>query len=132
KSTQIEAGIKAQGRWGNASLAAFRIKTPSEYVDATNTFVRNGNARYQGIEFNAELRPVRDLTLGTSIAWLDAKQVSGPPTQIGLTIPGTTSFQASVQGEYALPFLPGVKVNGGIHHSGRSYGVADIFVYQPS
>ena len=131
KSTQYEAGVKAEGRWGNASLAVFRIATPSEYVDAaSNTFVRNGTARYQGVEFNAGIHPVRDLSLNTSLAWLDAKQISGPTS--GQTIPGTTGFQASEQVEYALPFLPGVKVNGGIRHSGKSYGVGDIFVYQGS
>ncbi len=131
KSTQYEAGIKAEGRWGNASLAVFRIGTPSEYVDAaSNTFVRNGQARYQGGEFNAGIHPVSDLSLNTSLAWLDAKQISGPTS--GQTIPGTTGFQASEQFEYALPFLPGVKINGGIRHSGKSYGVGDIFVYQAS
>ena len=132
KTTQYEAGIKATGRWGNASLAVYRIATPSEYIDATNTFVRNGAARYQGVEFNAGLTPAKGVFVNTSLAWLDAKQVSGPATQIGQTIPGTTGFQASVLGEYALPFLPGVKLTGGVRHSGKSYGVGDIFVYPES
>ncbi len=131
KTTQYEAGIKSEGRWGNASLAVFRIGTPSEYVDAaSNTFVRNGKARYQGVEFNAGVRPIHELVLNTSAAWLDAKQISGPTS--GQTIPGTTGFQISEQFDYALPFLPGVSVNGGVRHSGKSYGVGDIFVYQPS
>jgi iron complex outermembrane recepter protein len=129
-STQYEVGVKAEGRWGNASLALYRIATPSEYVDSTNTFVRNGIARYQGIEFNAVVRPVRALQLNTSVSWLDAKQVSGPVTLIGQTIAGTVGFQASELAEYAVPFVKDLKVTGGVRHSGKAYGASDIFVYQ--
>jgi iron complex outermembrane recepter protein len=129
-STQYEAGVKAEGRWGNAALAVYRIATPSEYVDATNTFVRNGTARYQGIEFNAAVRPVRELLLNTSVSWLDAKQVSGPPALIGQTIAGTVGFQASELAEYAVPFVKDLKVTAGVRHSGKAYGVSDIFTYQ--
>uniref|UniRef100_UPI0035C9E561 TonB-dependent receptor domain-containing protein n=1 Tax=uncultured Sphingomonas sp. TaxID=158754 RepID=UPI0035C9E561 len=131
---QYEAGLKSAGRWGNASLAVFRIVQPSEYVDGTNNFVRDGNARYQGIEFNAGLKPVAGLYVSGSVSYLDAKQVSGKPALIGERIPGTTSFQASAQVEYALPFLPGTSVVGGIRHSGNALGGAatntiNAFVY---
>lgn len=132
KTTQYEAGVKAEGRWGSANLAFYRIATPSEYTDTTNTFVRNGTARYQGIEFNATLHPIRDLLLTGSVAYLDAKQISGPSNLIGQTIAGTTDFQISGLAEYSLPFLPGVKLTGGIHHSGRAYGASNIFVFHSS
>ncbi len=133
-SHQYEAGLKSAGRWGNASLAVFRIVQPSEYVDASNTFVRNGTARYQGIEFNTGIKPVAGLDLSASVSYLDAKQISGKPALIGERIPGTTSFQASALAEYELPFLPGVSVLGGIRHSGNALGgaatnTANAFVY---
>jgi iron complex outermembrane receptor protein len=41
-------------------IAFFRIATPSEYTDTTNTFVRNGTARYQGS--NSTRRCIRSAT----------------------------------------------------------------------
>jgi iron complex outermembrane receptor protein len=132
-TTQYEAGLKSQGRWGSASIAVYRIATPSEYTNAANIFVRDGTARYQGIEGNVTLTPVKGLSLSGSAALLDAKQISGNAAIVGKNVPGTTRFQISGQAEYAPPFAPGVKINGGLRHSGRSYGFSDnSFIYGAS
>ena len=130
KGTQYEAGIKSEGRWGSASLALFRISQPSEYVDATNTFIRDGAARYQGVEANAGLNLTSNLLLGASVAWLDAKQIGGLATVAGKKVPGTTEWQASAQAEYTIPGVKGLKINGGLRYSGKSYGqAANTFIY---
>ena len=130
KATQYEAGLKSEGRWGTASLALFRINQPSEYVDGTNTFVRDGSARYQGVEFNAALNVTHDLFLATSVAWLDATQVGGNLLYAGKKVPGTTEWQASALAEYSIPGVKGLKINGGLRYSGKSFGqAANSFVY---
>jgi iron complex outermembrane receptor protein len=131
KATQYEAGLKADGHWGNASLALFKIKLPSEYVNSANYFIRDGFAQHQGAEINLGLTPTRDLFLGLSAAWLDAVQKSGNPALVGKKIAGTTGFQASALAEYTV--ADGLKVNGGIRYSGKAYGQADnSFIFPAS
>ncbi|MFT3965288.1 MAG: TonB-dependent siderophore receptor [Sphingobium sp.] len=130
KSTQYEVGIKAERNWGSANIALYRIKLPSEYVNSANYFIRDGEARHQGFEANLFVRPTSNLNIGLSAAYLDAKQISGNPALIGKKIAGTTEFQASGQVEYAVPYIAGLKLSGGVRYSGKAYGqAANSFVY---
>jgi len=139
KSTQVEAGVKAQRKQWGATLAAFRTEVPSEYLESPaagetlGRWVRNGERRYQGVEFEGRLQPTREWLLNVSTAYLDAKQTKGAPNIVGKKVPGPTSFQASGFVQYTPAYIPGFRVFGGVHHSGKAYGQAtNTFVFQPA
>ncbi|MET0238986.1 MAG: TonB-dependent siderophore receptor [Sphingobium sp.] len=130
KSTQYEVGVKLERAWGDANIALYRIKLPSEYVNGSNAFVRDGEARHQGFEANLNVRPTSNLSVALSVAYLDAKQISGNSAIVGKRIASTTEFQATGQVEYAVPYLAGLKLTGGARYSGKAYGqAANSFVY---
>jgi iron complex outermembrane receptor protein len=141
KSTQYEAGVKAQqSRWGG-TFAAYRTSVPSDLLappaagQTLGLWVRDGERRYQGVEFEAHAwpDPGRQVLLNFSTAYLDAKQTkAADPTLVGLTVPGTTAVQASGYAQYSPFYLPNFKVFGGLRYSGKSYGQAkDTFVFSP-
>ena len=81
-STQYEAGVKLEPRKGLLFQAAwFDINRGSTYVNsATNLYVQDGRADYQGEEFSltGEVNP--NLSLYLSALFLDARQTSGAAT----------------------------------------------------
>jgi len=136
KSTQVEAGVKAQRKQWGASLAAFRTEVPSEYLESPaegetlGRWVRNGERRYQGVEFEGRLQPTREWLLNVSTAYLDAKQTKGAANIVGKKVPGTTVFQASGLLQYSPSYIPGFRMFGGLRYSGRAYGQAqNTFIF---
>ncbi|MET0366481.1 MAG: TonB-dependent siderophore receptor [Sphingobium sp.] len=133
KSTQYEAGIKVQHpNWG-ATLAVYKTNVPSEYVNSANVFVRDGERRFQGIEFDANWRVTKELYLKYAAAYLDAIQTAAQNSAVvGKAVPGTTNFQTSGFVEYTPSVLPGLSVFGGVRYSGKAYGQAtNTFVFDP-
>ena len=64
KSKQVELGVKADIRTDlSATVALFQIRKGLEYVDnASNMFVRNGEAENRGLEMGLNGRATRELT----------------------------------------------------------------------
>lgn len=132
KSRQLEAGIKVdRGDWGG-TLAAFRSTVPSEFLNTDRNWVRDGERRFQGIEFDAHWQATPELLLKAGAAYLDAIQTkASSPALVGKKVPGATAFQASGFIEYAPAFLPGFSAFGGVRYSGKAYGqVTNTFVYK--
>ena len=133
KSTQYEAGIKVdRGTWG-ATLAAFRTKVPSEFLNAESYWVRDGERRFQGIEFDAHWQATPEVLLKFGAAYLDAVQTKASSAAlVGKKVPGATAFQTSGFVEYSPAFLPGFSAFGGVRYSGKAYGqVTNTFIYKP-
>lgn len=134
KSIQYEAGIKVQRRGWGGTLATFRTDVPSEFTNpVTNTFVRDGERRYQGIEFEGSLNPDRQWSFNISVAYLDAVQTKAQNAAVvGKQVPGTTGFQIAGSVEYQPDYVPGLRLFAGVHHSGRAYGQAtNTFIFAP-
>lgn len=133
KSKQYEAGFKVdRGTWGG-TLAAFRSTVPSEFVNTASYWVRDGERRFQGIEFDAHWQATPELLLKAGAAYLDAIQTkASSPALVGKKVPGATAFQASGFIEYEPAFFPGFSAFGGVRYSGKSYGqVTNTFIYKP-
>jgi iron complex outermembrane receptor protein len=139
KSHQYEVGIKAQHSNWNATLAAFRTSIPSERSLAPvpgqtlGLFVRDGQSKYEGLEFDGNLQATPEWLLNLSIAYLDSTLTkSATPSLVGTSLPGTVDFRAAVFAEYAPHYIPGLKVFGGARYSGKSHGQADNSYLFPS
>lgn len=133
KSKQYEAGIKVdRGTWGG-TLAAFRSTVPSEFLNTQSYWVRDGERRFQGVEFDAHWQATPELLLKVGAAYLDAVQTkASSPALVGKKVPGATAFQTSGFVEYSPAFLPGVSAFGGVRYSGKAYGqVTNTFIYKP-
>ncbi|MFT3968074.1 MAG: TonB-dependent receptor, partial [Sphingobium sp.] len=123
RSKQYEAGIKVQRSTISATLAAFQTKVPSEFVNSASLFVRDGERRFQGIEFDSTWQATKELNLKLAAAYLDAIQTKASSAAlVGKKVPGTTGFQASGFVEYAPAYIPGFTAFGGIRYSGTAFG----------
>ncbi len=113
KSKQVEAGVKAEVRGISLAAAVFQIDKGLEYTDATNTFVRNGEARHRGLEMSAQGKATRALTVGASLAALHTEQDgTGQAFFDGKRVTNVPAFRSTVFADYALPQVPGLSVNG--------------------
>ena len=134
RSKQIEIGAKATV---NAALelaaALFEIKRGHEYTNVDrNLFVREGEERNRGIELSAQGKATPALTYmlsatalntlvtGTSDAGINGKRVADVP-----------AFKTSAFVEYAVPALPGLKVNGQWQYAGKKAFQEDNRTFVP-
>jgi iron complex outermembrane receptor protein len=134
-SRQYEVGLKTAYGGVNGAVALFRIDQPVGLYEAPRpgsplpVYEIGGNSRYQGVEVNAAVHPDEYLTITPSFAYLNATYLSGTTVLhskivpvAGEIIPGTSRLQASLLAEYRLPFLPQLRVNGGVRYIGDGYG----------
>jgi iron complex outermembrane receptor protein len=141
-SRQQEIGIKTSlvPDW-QMTAALFQISKSLEVINASNTFVRNGDAVHRGIELAAQGKLTRDLTLGLTAMALQARQRNtGDPAQENQRITNVPAFKSGVTLDYAVPQLAGLKFNGAwvyssdkifspdtvIHTTIPSYHVVDL------
>ncbi|TWI66560.1 iron complex outermembrane receptor protein [Pseudoduganella lurida] len=111
KSKQVEVGAKAVVNGISLSAALFQIDKGLEYIDAANTYVRNGEARHRGVEFAAQGKATRDLTVGASLAALHTEQSgTGQSIYDGKRVTNVPALRSTVFAEYVLS--PAWKVNG--------------------
>ncbi|RJF96275.1 TonB-dependent siderophore receptor [Noviherbaspirillum saxi] len=120
KSYQLELGTKTSlGNGWQMSAALFRIRKPLEYTDAGFTYVRNGNAEHQGIEWSLQGQATRNLMLGASIAALHTRQQNtGTATLDGKRVTNVPNLKSVVYADYALAAVPGLMLNGSWHYAG--------------
>jgi iron complex outermembrane receptor protein len=132
KSTQYETGVKVQRGVWSANLALFRTVLPSDYLaaplpgEALGRWVRDGERRYQGVEFDTNWRITPEWYASFSAAYLDAIQTKAASAAlVGTDVPGKVGFRTSAFLEYSPDFLPGVKAFGGVRYSGKARGQTD-------
>jgi iron complex outermembrane receptor protein len=119
KSRQVELGAKAElGAGLSASFAAFDISKPLETTDAANRYVRRGDARHRGAELAAQGRVNAAITLGASLAYIDATQRdTGVPGLDGKRVVDVPRVKSSVYGDWTV--APGVRLQATWQHAGR-------------
>jgi iron complex outermembrane receptor protein len=134
RSKQIEIGAKASV---NASLelaaALFEIKRGHEYTDVdTNLFVREGEERNRGFEVSAQGKATPDLAYMLSLTALNT-QVTGTtdPAINGKRVTNVPALKTSAWLEYAVPAVPGLKVNGQWQYAGKKAFQEDNRTFVP-
>ncbi len=119
-SKQYEAGIKFEPRDGLLLTAAyFDISRTSSYLNENNFFVQDGKATYRGVEFNASGEITSELSVSASGAYIDAKQASGTAAIVGKRIQNTPKYTGSLFLEYKVSAVPGLRLSGGMFHTGN-------------
>jgi iron complex outermembrane recepter protein len=114
KSYQVEFGTKARLYDGwNLTAAVFQIRKPLEFLDASNTYVRQGEAEHQGIELGLQGQATRNLTLGASLTALHSRQENtGDPTLDGKRVTNVPNLKSVVYADYTIPAVTGLSLNG--------------------
>ncbi len=130
KSKQYELGIKGElERNFSWSAAIFRITKPLEVFNLVNvndplpTFMHGGKAVHRGIELAANGRATPNLTIGLSMAGIQARQnETGDPSTNGKRVTNVPSFKASTYLDYAVPQVAGLKLNATwLHASSKAF-----------
>ncbi|GEP56482.1 TonB-dependent receptor [Reyranella soli] len=123
KSNQYEAGIKAD--WGKftTTFSAFQISQPSILTNVTaNTQFLGGEQRNQGLEFNVFGEPLQGVRLLGGMMLLSGVLTK---TQGGLTdgwiAPFAPAVNLNLAGEWDLPFVPGLTLNGRVIYTSSQY-----------
>ena len=120
KSIQVELGAKTEINGISLTGALYRITQGLEYTDASETFVRNGQDRHQGVEFTAQGKATRDLALGASLSYIDTEQDgTGQAIYDGKRVTNVPKFKSSVWADYAITALPGLKLTANWQHAGK-------------
>ena len=122
-SEQIEVGAKAEFAGLIGTLALFRIERSLEYLDAaTLRFVQNGLQRHDGVEASLAGEIAPGTRLIASVMGLDpVAERTGNPLTDGKVPIGVPRFQASLYGEYDVPFARGLTLTGGVYYLGAQY-----------
>jgi len=126
KSTQYEAGIKVD--WGKFTTTAsvFQISQPSVIevpgLPLPSALSLNGEQRNQGLELNFFGEPIEGVRLLGGAMLLNAVLTK---TQGGVTdgwiAPNSPGVQLNLAGEWDLPFVRGLTLNGRVIYTGSQY-----------
>lgn len=131
-SRQWEAGLKAQARRLDATVAFFRIDKVNEYVEpGDGRYVQEGREVHQGLEGTVAGRPLDGLTVVGGATLLDARvrKARNTPAIEGKTPVNVPDWTARVYLEYELPLLSGLTVSAGANQTGRRPIAADNSAY---
>lgn len=122
KAKQNEVGVKWDGGNVGSSLALFQIKQPSAYVDATNTYVVDGEQRNRGVEWSFFGEPVTGVRILGGANYLQPSMVK---TQGGLDdgkdAIGVPRFQANAGVEWTVPDTPDLTFSARAVRTGKQY-----------
>ena len=113
KSKQIEVGIKTDiSKDLNASVALYQIRKGLEYIDASNTWVRNGQAQHRGLEVGLNGNVERDLQLSLSATAINTRQSdTGNAAMDGKRETNVPSFKTNLYADYTVPQVAGLHLN---------------------
>ena len=116
KSRQIEVGLKGDlTNRVSVSAALFQIKRRYEYVPVpfASDYTQTGTDRRRGLELSADGRVTPNLLIGASMTAMLA-DVDGVE---GKRVGNVPRYKSVVYGEYTLPSLPQMRLNGSWQYS---------------
>ena len=125
-SRQIEAGVKYDWRRISFAAAVFRTRQAYQYAKPDDaglfTYVQQGEQTNTGVELSANGWATERLQIATSVAAIRAR-VSGSGTAAyedhqAINVP---KLRASVYADYALPWVNGLALLGGVQYSAKKY-----------
>ena len=126
-SRQIEAGVKYDWRRISLSATLFQIRQDYQYArpDATPgefTYVQQGEQKNTGLELAANGWASERLQIAASVAAIRSRVTgSGTPDYEGHQTINVPTLRASLYGDYALPWVDGLALLGGVQYSGKKY-----------
>lgn len=122
KAKQNEVGVKWDAGNIGSSLGLYQIKQPSAYVDATNTYVVDGEQRNRGVEWSFFGEPVKGLRILGGANYVQPELVK---TQGGLNnghdAIGVPRFQANAGVEWTIPNTPDLTFSARAVRTGKQY-----------
>ena len=125
-SRQIEAGVKYD--WHRISFAAavFQMRQAYQYAKPDGagnfTYVQQGQQKNTGLELSANGWATDRLQIASSVAAIRARvSGSGTPDYEGHQAINVPVLRASVYADYALPWVNGLAVLGGVQYSAKKY-----------
>ncbi|KAA8563587.1 Ferric-anguibactin receptor FatA [Pseudomonas extremaustralis] len=125
-SRQIEAGVKYDWRCISFAAAVFQTRQAYQYAKPDDagafTYVQQGEQKNTGVELSANGWATERLQIATSVAAIRAR-VSGSGTAAyedhqAINVP---KLRASVYADYALPWVNGLALLGGVQYSAKKY-----------
>ncbi len=125
-SRQIEAGVKYDWRRLSFTAAVFQTRQAYQYAkpDGTGAFnyVQQGEQKNTGLELSANGWATERLQIATSVAAIRARVTgSGTADYEGHQAINVPKLRASVYADYALPWVNGLAVLGGVQYSAKKY-----------
>ncbi|NMZ14820.1 TonB-dependent siderophore receptor [Pseudomonas proteolytica] len=121
-SRQIEAGVKYDWRSISFAAAVFQTRQAYQYAKPDSagdfTYVQQGQQKNTGLELSANGWATERLQIATSVAAIRARvNGSGTPQYEGHQTINVPKLRASVYADYALPWVNGLAVLGGVQYS---------------
>ncbi|PRA33100.1 TonB-dependent siderophore receptor [Pseudomonas poae] len=125
-SRQIEAGVKYDWHRMSFTAAVFQTRQAYQYAkpDGTGLFnyVQQGEQKNTGVELSANGWATERLQIATSVAAIRARVTgSGTSDYEGHQAINVPKLRASVYADYALPWVNGLAVLGGVQYSAKKY-----------
>ncbi|WPN96150.1 TonB-dependent siderophore receptor [Pseudomonas sp. MUP55] len=124
-SRQIEAGVKYDWRRISFAAAVFQTRQAYQYAkpeDGGFNYVQQGQQKNTGLELSANGWATERLQIATSVAAIRARVTgSGTPDYEGHQAINVPTLRASVYADYALPWVNGLAVLGGVQYSAKKY-----------
>ena len=146
RSRQIEVGAKGSVAGLNLSASLFQIRQGLEYTDPNHTvsvdvdgvalqrhpFVRGGRETHRGFELSADGKIANGLQAGVSLMALNTRQDGTGDAGIdGKRVTDVPNFKSTTWIEYAVPQLPGLKVDANWQYSGKKAFDVENRVFVP-
>ena len=124
-SKQFEVGAKTEFETWSTNLALFRVDRGLQYLNSNNVFVQDGQTRYQGIDWSAQMSLSQNWTLLGGVMYLDASNVRAAAGVDGKRAYGAPREQGNLYVEYAVPQIAGLVLNAGGRYVGNEAIEAD-------
>ncbi|MGZ0783035.1 TonB-dependent siderophore receptor [Pseudomonas saponiphila] len=125
-SRQIETGIKYDWQRMSFTAALFQMRQAYQYSrpDAAGgfTYIQQGQQKNTGLELSANGWATQRLQIAASVAAIRSRvEGTSTPAYEGHQTLNVPRLRASLQGDYALPWLDGLALLGGMQYSGSKY-----------
>jgi iron complex outermembrane receptor protein len=125
-SRQIEAGVKYDWRRISFAAAIFQTRQAYQYAKPDDagafTYVQQGQQKNTGLELSANGWATERLQIAASVAAIRARVTgSGTPEYEGHQAINVPKLRASLYADYALPWVDGLALLGGVQYSANKY-----------
>ncbi len=126
-SKQYEVGLKYDINPNLLlSTALFRIEKANQFSDQATpipTYVQDGLQVHNGVELVLTGKVTDNLTImgGGTLMDINVEKANNPALE-GKKPTNAASRMGKIYAEYALPWIPGLSLTGGIYYTGEKYG----------
>ncbi|KTC36113.1 TonB-dependent receptor [Pseudomonas sp. ABAC61] len=125
-SRQIETGVKYDWQRMSFTAALFQMRQAYQYSRPEDngefTYIQQGQQKNTGLELSANGWATQRLQIAASVAAIRSRvEDTGTPAYEGHQALNVPRLRASLQGDYALPWLDGLALLGGMQYSASKY-----------